>query len=84
MVRVAGVVAAFKLLQVGEQLGRAQAVVLNEAADLIEMEGQQGECPAWRGIRKSKDIKLPVVFCILQHTKHVGCLFESTSIVYKT
>lgn len=65
MVRVAGVVAAFKLLQVGEQLGGAQRVVLNEATDLVEVQGQQGECPARRGIRKSKDVKLPVAFCIL-------------------
>ena len=66
MVGVVNLVAAFDFLKEGAQLELIQLEVADEARPLVQVEGQHGQSGPRGGVSKSKDVKLPVVLCILQ------------------
>ena len=65
VVRVGRTIAALNLTEAGGHLGCIQAKLLQQACDLDEMESQHGQAVALGGVCKPKDVKLPIVLCIL-------------------
>ena len=56
------------LLQEVDQLDFVQLEVSDEACLLVQMEAQQRQALTLALLSKAKDVKLPIVACILQHT----------------
>lgn len=69
MVGVLSSVAALDLLQEVPELGLIHAELTEHASLFEEVEGQHRQRGPWSGISKSKDVELPVVFCVLQAPK---------------
>ena len=72
MVGVFNLVAVFDLLKEVAQLELIQLEVADQARPLVQVERQHGQGGPRGGISKSKDVKLPVVFCILQCQSLMG------------
>ena len=68
MVGVAGVIALLNLAQKAAQLALVQGEVLDVAGLLEEVEGQQGQSVAWRGLSQPEDVILPRPLCTLSTT----------------
>ena len=69
VVGVVGLVAALNLLKEVAQLELIQLEVANQASPLVQVECQHGQRRSRGGVRKSKDVKLPIVLCILHSYK---------------
>ena len=65
MVRVVSFVAGLDLLKEVAELELIQLEMANQASPLVQVKRQHGQRRPRGGIRKSKDIKLPVVLRIL-------------------
>ena len=66
MIGVLGIIASLNPLQEAAQLAFIKIELCNEACPVYEVESQQGQGVAWRGIRQSKNVILPILFCTLQ------------------
>ena len=65
MVWVVGIISALNLLCISAQLSLVQVGLLNEAGLLHEVVEEQGQRGPLGGLSKTKNVKLPVVLCIL-------------------
>ena len=77
MIGVVNLVAALDLLKEVAQLELIQLEVADQARPLVQVERQHGQSGPRGGISKSKDVKLPVVLCILQRHSQM-CLDHLT------
>ena len=66
VIGVCWIIARFYFLQEADELGLIHLQQLHHAALLHEVECQHGQSSPRGGLGKPKDVKLPVVLCILQ------------------
>ena len=66
VIGVARLVASLHPLQVAAQLGFIMVPLLNHASLLEVVEGEKGQSDPWGGFSKAKDVKLPVIVCLLR------------------
>ena len=68
VVWVGSAVPTLDLLQEVDELGLVQVEVPDEPSLLVQVETQQGQALALALLSKAKDVKLPVIVCILQQS----------------
>lgn len=65
MIRVCHVIAALNLPEEVEELERTELEMLNHSSDLEKVEAEERQGVPRCGVSKRKNVKVPVVLCIL-------------------